>query len=69
MIGVEVVVVAFLGLLTENAPAQICQVSLNFICSMQFNTFRQVRGVPAATTFVTNYIRHIGIDMAKYMNF
>ena len=41
--------------------------ALNFICSMQFNTFRQVQGVPAATTFVTNHIRQVGHFLAKYV--
>lgn len=46
-------------------PDQICQVTLNFVCAMQFNTYRQMEGVPAATTFVTNHIRQIGSNLAK----
>ena len=34
---------------------------------MQFNTFRQVKGIPAATTFVTNHIRQVGSSVAKYI--
>ena len=67
LVGIEVLVVIVLGLLPERAPDQICQVALNFICSMQFNTFRQVKGVPAATTFVTNHIRQVGSAAAKYI--
>ncbi len=67
LIGIEIVVVIVLGLLPKNAPDQICQIALNFICSMQFNTFRQVKGVPAATTFVTNHIRQVGSSAAKYI--
>ena len=67
LIGIEVIVVIVLGLLPAEAPDQICQVTLNFICSMQFNTFRQVQGVPAATTFVTNHIRQVGHFLAKYV--
>ena len=67
LIGIEIIVVIFLGLLPKEAPDQICQVALNFICSMQFNTFRQVQGVPAATTFVTNHIRQVGSFTAKYV--
>lgn len=66
LIGIEVVAVIILGLLPANAPDQICQVTLNFICSMQFNTFRQMQGVPAATTFVTNHIRQVGHFLARY---
>ena len=67
LIGIEALVVLGLGFLPKSAPDQICQIALNFICSMQFNTFRQVRGVPAATTFVTNHIRQVGSNLAKYV--
>ena len=56
-----------LGLLPARVPDQVCQVALNFICSMQFNTFRQVEGIPASTTFVTNHIRQIGSNFAKFV--
>ena len=67
LIGIEAAVVLALGFLPENAPDQICQIALNFICSMQFNTFRQVKGIPAATTFVTNHIRQVGANAAKFL--
>lgn len=67
LIGIEVAVVIVLGALPKSAPDQICQVALNFICSMQFNTFRQVKGIPAVTTFVTNHIRQVGSSAAKYI--
>ena len=47
--------------IAQDAPAQIVQVTINFICSMQYNTFRQAEGIPMATTFVTNHIRQTGI--------
>lgn len=67
LIGLEVIAVILLGLLPAEAPDQICQVTLNLICSMQFNTFRQVEGIPAATTFVTNHIREVGSHLAKWV--
>lgn len=65
LILIEIVVIFFLGLLPESAPVQISQISINFIASMQYNTFRQAEGVPVATTFATNHIRQIGIGLAK----
>ena len=65
LVGIEIPVAIFLGLLPESAPDQICQVTLNFICSMQFNTFRQNEGIPMATTFVTNHIRQFGSNLVK----
>lgn len=67
LIGIEVLVIFILGLLPASVPDQVCQIALNFICSMQFNTFRQVEGIPAATTFVTNHIREVGSNLAKYL--
>ena len=59
----EMTAVGFLGLLPETAPVQITQVLVNFICSMQYNTFRQAQGIPMATTFCTNHIRQVGVSL------
>ena len=61
----EMIAVLGLGFLPETAPVQICQVVINFVASMQYNTFRQAEGVPVATTFATNHIRQIGVGLAK----
>lgn len=65
LIAFEMLVVFVLGLLPESIPVQISQVAVNFIASMQYNTFRQAQGVSVATTFVTNHVRQIGIGLAK----
>lgn len=64
-IGIEMLAVVFLGLLPEEAPYQISQVTVNFIASMQYNTFRQSRSIPMATTFCTNHLRQVGIAASK----
>ena len=61
LIGFEILILFSLGWVPLNWPAQIVQVTINFICSMQYNTFRQAEGIPMATTFVTNHIRQTGI--------
>ncbi|MEI3085249.1 MAG: DUF1275 family protein [Oscillospiraceae bacterium] len=38
---------------------------INFICSMQYNTFRQAQSVPMATTFCTNHVRQVGVAISK----
>ena len=48
-------------------PNQICQVTLNFVCSMRFNTFRQNEGVPMATTFCTNHLRQTGVHLVRLL--
>lgn len=65
LIFIEITAVLILGFLPESAPVQISQVVINFVASMQYNTFRQAEGVPVATTFATNHIRQIGIGLAK----
>ena len=64
LIAIEILAILFLGLLPESAPVQIAQVGINFIASMQYNTFRQAEGVAVATTFVTNHIRQVGVGLA-----
>jgi uncharacterized membrane protein YoaK (UPF0700 family) len=65
LIVIEIVAVIFLGFLPESAPYQIAQVTINFICSMQYNTFRQAEKVPMATVFCTNHVRQTGIALVK----
>ena len=65
LIAIEIVAVIGLGLIPESAPVQISQVLINFLASMQYNTFRQAQGIPVATTFTTNHIRQIGVGLAK----
>lgn len=65
LIAIEMLAVLGLGFIPESAPVQISQVIINFIASMQYNTFRQAEGVPMATTFATNHIRQIGVGLAK----
>lgn len=64
-VGFEIFVVIGLGLLPEAAPVQITQIIINFIASMQYNTFRQAEHIPMATTFCTNHIRQLGIWTVK----
>lgn len=65
LIAIEMLAVVVLGFVPLTAPVQIAQVTINFIASMQYNTFRQAEGVPVATTFATNHIRQIGVGLAK----
>lgn len=68
LVGLEVIVLIILGFLPENAPYQISQIAINFICSMQYNTFRQAEGIPMATTFCTNHLRQIGVNLVKWVH-
>ena len=65
LIAIEMMTVIALGFIPMSAPVQISQVIINFVASMQYNTFRQAEGIPGATTFATNHIRQIGVGIAK----
>lgn len=67
LVGIEILVLVILGFLPESVPNQVFQVSINFICSMQYNTFRQAQGIPMATTFCTNHLRQTGIHVAIWL--
>ena len=65
LIAFEAIVLFIAGLIPLSAPARIVQVMINFIASMQYNTFRQMEGIPMATTFCTNHVRQVGVALAK----
>ena len=65
LVGIEIIALFLVGFIPFSWPDQIVQVIICFLCSMQFNTFRQAEGVPMATTFVTNHVRQIGISIAR----
>ena len=65
LVGVEIIVLFVIGFIPFTWPDQIVQVMISFLCSMQFNTFRQAEGIPMATTFVTNHVRQIGTSIAR----
>ncbi len=67
LVGLEAIVVIILGFIPDSWPYQITHVTVNFICSMQYNTFRQAEHIPMATTFCTNHIRQIGIYFSKWI--
>lgn len=63
---IELISLAAIGFLPLSLPNQIIQVLVNFLASMQYNSFRKAEGVPVATTFCTNHVRQIGIWMVHY---
>lgn len=68
LVLIEAAAVAVLGFLPETAPHQIAQVTINFLCSMQYNTFRQAQDIPMATTFCTNHVRQVGVGLVHALH-
>jgi len=67
LVFIEIAVVIVLGFLPLSLPCQIAQLAINCLYAMQFNTFRQMEGIPMATTFCTNHVRQFGISLTKWI--
>lgn len=67
LVAFEMLILFIIGFIPLELPHQIVQVTINFIASMQYNTFRQAEGIPMATTFCTNHVRQVGIALAKLL--
>lgn len=61
----EWIVLLVIGFIPLTWPHHLVQIMVNFIASMQYNTFRQAEGIPMSTTFCTNQVRQVGIGLAK----
>ena len=68
LIFIEMLAVLALGFVPDSAPVQISQVVINFIASMQYNTFRQAQDIPMATTFCTNHVRQVGVGLVHALH-
>lgn len=66
-IAFEMVIVLILALIPDTAPVQICHIMVNFMCSMQYNTFRNAEKIPTATTFCTAHVRSAGVYFVKWL--
>ena len=64
---IEIVLVIIMGFIPATAPHQICQVTINFICAMQYNTFRRSEGIAMATTFCVNHMRMVGTALSRLL--
>ena len=65
LVAFEFLALFSIGFIPLGWPHQLVQVLVNFIASMQYNTFRQAEGIPMATTFCTNQLRQVGVGFAK----
>ncbi len=64
---IEIILVIIMGFIPASAPHQICQVTINFVCAMQYNTFRQAEGMSMATTFCVNHLRMVGTALSRVL--
>ena len=65
LILLEIFLVVLIGFIPHSVPDQIAQSILNFICSMQYNTFRQADGEPMAARFCVNHVRTMAINIVR----
>lgn len=64
---IEILAVIVVGFVPADAPHQISQIIINFVCAMQYNTFRQAEGIGSATTFCTNHTRMLGSNLVRVL--
>ena len=57
MIFLEMALLFLVGLVPLDAPNAYANVTVSFLCAMQFEAFKQARGVPYASTFCTGNLR------------
>ena len=67
LVGFEALILFIIGFIPTTVPDPVVQVAVNFIASMQYNTFRQAEGIPMATTFCTNHLRQFGSFFVRYL--
>ena len=65
LVAIEAAAFLSIGFIPLSAPHQISQVIINFMASMQYNTFRQAEGIAMSTTFCTNHARQLGVSLAR----
>lgn len=61
-LGLEAVLLLAIGFVPVTVNHAWCNVIISFLCAMQYNTFRQTRGLAIATTFCTNNLRQATIS-------
>ena len=57
----EILVFTAIAFIPPSASDWFTYVTVAFVCSVQYNTFTKLNGVPLATTFCTNNIRQVVI--------
>ena len=65
LVALEALALFLIGFVPLSVPHQFVQVAVNFLASMQYNTFRQAEGITMSTTFCSNHTRQVGIALAK----
>lgn len=66
VILIEIVLLFLAGFMPESVPPGIVNVTVSFICSIQVNSFRKIRGVPYASTMCTGNLRSCFENLYKY---
>ena len=65
LLAISILMLAFLAILPGDTPYTIFHVGIAFIGSMQFNTFREARGVAMSTLFCTAHLRGCAASLAS----
>ena len=67
LVFLDMLVITALAIAPIHTPALIYSITINFLCAMQFNTFRSAEGIGMATIFITNHVRQTGSFFTRWM--
>lgn len=59
---------AILAILPEGTPERLYHIAISLASSLEYDTFRQARGVPLSTLFCTAHIRGAGSSLYKSLH-
>lgn len=63
----ELVILLIIGLLPKQAPDAVVDISISFVCSLQVNSFRKVKGLPYASTMCTGNLRSAAEQLSRHL--
>ena len=66
-LSIELVLLIVVGFLPEQMPDAVVNVMVSFVCSMQVNSFRKVKGSPYTSTMCTGNLRSATEQLGLYI--
>lgn len=66
-VGLEIAALAVIACLPENTPHVVTYATVAFLCALQYNTFTECRGAALATTFCTNNLRQLVVNLYGWL--
>lgn len=66
-VAIELILLTVIGFLPRQVPDAIVNVTVSFVCSMQVNSFRKVKGLPYCSTMCTGNLRSATEQLSLFL--